>query len=1250
MQVFWPILIVLGSLVQSPNATISGTVLDPTGAHISGAQITVQNVNTGVALTNTANESGVYLFPSVPPGEYRLTAEAPGFGRYLMSQLKVDAGARMNVNVGLTVAAAAQSVEVTAAESPLLSVSASVGGVISGEKLVDLPLPDRDVLGLVLTQPGLLGDNFAGTRIGALNVTRQGVNVMDQFINSGVNSIVFNSTDAIDEVRVITSPNDAELGRGIGQVNLSERSGTNKFHGSTWETVRNSALNANDFFSNLRGDPRPGIVHNDYGVRVGGPIKQNRTFFHFDWEGQREVDKFPITATTYTSQARQGFFRFFPGVENQSANGAVPTVDLNGNPVPPPGQTLANLQSVNIFGRDPIYTGIDPTGTISRFLGLMPLPNDFRFGDGLNTAGFTWRQRGTADGDQFNVKVDHHLFNERHRISFSFTRESEEYLNGFMGQPFPSSPGGSQVQHSTFYALNVVSTFSPTKLNEFHAGAQRGHARFYAPWELPRGQNALPTISGVGYLPIFALATTPIANDNDPQGRISPLYVAGDTFHWNAGRHAIKFGGEVRFRSSNVFNAFFVAPRAFLGASFGAPIVGVTSAAISGLGPNEGNAQALLTDMGGSVAIAYQDFNASGGAHPTFFPMAQQRTWRQREFSLFIQDDFKLKPRLTLNLGVRYEYYGVPYDALGRTAGLVGGSSGLWGISGTSWADMYQPGLLNGNLTQVQLIGKNSQNPNTQLYADDWNNFAPVVGLSWGIPYFGKDKTVLRAGYSIGYELNALVLLDNVSGGEPGLSDLAFYASDSYLNLANTPLPLTPSVQPLQTVPVTDRSQNVWAFDNNLRTPYYQNWNLTIERELPGKFILDLRYVGTKGTKLVRTVNVNETNIIESGILDAFKATQAGGNAPLLDSLFRGFNLGLGTVNGRTVTGSQSARLFSETRGFFANNDVGGFANYVNTRVVNGQSGFFLDNAGLADNTITANPQFAFAGFTGNFANSTYHSFQIDANRRFAGGWTLQSNYTWSRTLGEEEGDSQDLLSSYRNGRNRHLDKRLLGFHRTHVLRNSAVWELPFGSGKPFLSSRRGIAEHLLEGWKLGAIYNVFSGDPIGLASTVNPFGLTGNTFNQLTFNTPVLVGPLPVNGHAERTANGVIYFNGLQQVPDPSVASLTMHQGLQGRSQLRAVADSTGRLIAVNPAPGAIGSMSPTTIYGPSSFRLDIDMMKRVRLREGVDFILRGDAINVLNRPVWGDPDTDINSPTFGRITTAGGNRAVVVTARVSF
>ena len=247
-------------------------------------------------------------------------------------------------------------------------------------------------------------------------------------------------------------------------------------------------------------------------------------------------------------------------------------------------------------------------------------------------------------------------------------------------------------------------------------------------------------------------------------------------------------------------------------------------------------------------------------------------------------------------------------------------------------------------------------------------------------------------GYSVSYERNALVLTDFVSGAEPGLNTVTTFTTDQYLNLGRLQLPLQPDGTPLGIVPLTDRTQTVYAFDTNLRTPYIQNWNLSIERDLPGSSTLGVRYVGSKGTKLIRSANINEVSIFDTALLNAFTTTQAGGNAPLFDRIFAGLNLGLGRINGTTVSASPSLRNNANTYLYFANNDVGSFASYLNTTSnFTGIRGDLLRNGALPENFIVANPQFRNANFVGNFSNSTYHSLQLEWNKRLSTGWTLES-------------------------------------------------------------------------------------------------------------------------------------------------------------------------------------------------------------------------------------------------------------------
>jgi len=212
------------------------------------------------------------------------------------------------------------------------------------------------------------------------------------------------------------------------------------------------------------------------------------------------------------------------------------------------------------------------------------------------------------------------------------------------------------------------------------------------------------------------------------------------------------------------------------------------------------------------------------------------------------------------------------------------------------------------------------------------------------------------------------------------------------------------------------------------------------------------------------------------------------------------------------------------------------------------------------------------------------------------------------------------------------------------VFRNSGIYELPFGPGHKFLSGSGPFVARLVGGWQIGGIFNLFSGEPIGLATQVT-------SFNQTIRNTPTLVGVLPKSsGQVRRVSDGVVYFADLKQVSDPAVTGLTSMQALSAASTLKAIADASGKIIAVNPTPGTVGSLSQTYLEGPDSFRFDANLIKRIPIRESKELLIRGDFINLLNSPQFDDPNTNINSPSFGRITTAGGERIIVLSMRLNF
>jgi hypothetical protein len=1239
------------------DATVSGTVTDPTGAHIVNASVTALNTATGIVTTTPTNQAGVYVFAALSPGQYRLTVEHGGFRKAVISDVTLDVGSQITVNIPLELGQTSESVDVKGAASVVNTSNASVGDVITGKKLLDLPLAGRSSYDLVVTQPGVvqgLGGggsfNINGNRGGTVNFTTDGINSQDNLL-PGSFQLYSNlvSVDRAEEFRVVTSNADAEYGRGAGQIQMITRSGTNAYHGSVWEEFRNTDLNANDFFNNLNGTPRNVLHQNQYGGRFGGPVRRNKTFFNGIYEGQKQRQVIAVTQTVYTQSARDGIFRFYPGVLNGNANAGAPTVDLQGNPVQPAAAT-GPLQSINLFGRDPNRLVADPSGNVAKQLALIPLPNNFRAGDGLNTAGFTWSRPFPTDNALYEGRVDH-LFNDKHRMSIVLTHQAYNSFNVAFPQNFPTVPGSPDPTETTQYSASFTSVFRPNLLNEIRIGVFRPRTIVLTPEDAKPA--LLPTTAGgVPYILSFANITSPFPSAlGGASNRITPVYQYGDTVTWVKGRHSFKGGVEVRFLSDAGFDAFGARPGANIGAG-AVPVQNINT--ITGIGGNSGLAQNTLLDLTGSLGFAFQTNNSPGGANAVFLPgQTRYRNWLQKEFSGFFKDDFKLTPSLTLNLGVRYEWYGVPTENQGKMLAPVGGTAAAFGISGTTFASEFQPGAAGGSLTRTQLIGDGTPNPNTKLYNNDYNNFAPAVGFAWSLPWFGKDKTVIRAGYGIGYERLPIYLTHNNSGLEPGLSETDTLLLPSALNAQNLVLPVRPAGAPLALIPAVgagSRTQNLYVFDQNLRTPYTQNYNFSIQRALSGTSSITVSYVGSKGSKLARSVNINETNIYENGILQAFQTIQAGGTSPLIEQIF-----GAG--------GSNTMRTSSATQGFFANNNVGGFANFINTTTTLGAGvvGGLLTKAGLPTNFVVVNPQFLNVFLTGNFANSTYNSLQAVYNKRFAQGLTLQSSYVFSKALGEDEGDSSTEQAAYRTLRNESLDKRRLSFDRTHVFKVNGIYELPFGRGKTFAHNANGFVDRVIGGWQIGAIFNKYSGQPLTFVAqnTINAFGAISTIpgVSGATGFTPNVVGPIP-GGEVQRVGNGVIYFNNLTQITDPAVSNLV--STLRPFSTLRAIA-SNGTPILVNPGPGQLGNLGQNSFSGPGTFRFDVNLIKRIPITERVILQLGATAQNLTNTEQFGNPNLNINDLNFGRITasapfsnagvgTSSPARIVVLQGRITF
>ena len=482
-----------------------------------------------------------------------------------------------------------------------------------------------------------------------------------------------------------------------------------------------------------------------------------------------------------------------------------------------------------------------------------------------------------------------------------------------------------------------------------------------------------------------------------------------------------------------------------------------------------------------------------------------------------------------------------------------------------------------------------------------------------------------------------IYLTHNNAGLEPGLSETDIFFGQT--NLSNLKLPVQPTGVPLSVVPTTgagSHTQTLFSFNNNLRTPYTQNFNFSIQRQLTGNTSLTLSYVGSKGSKLARSVDVNEVNVFENGLLNAFNIVQAGGTSPLIEQIFNPAKYPAVAAAG---TGSNYVRTNGSTFSFIANNSPGGLANYISsTTALTGLAGGLLANAGLPANFVVANPQYLTSYYVGNFGNSSYHSLVVQVDRQLSHGLTLQGSYVWSKLLGDEEGDGSTLQSSFRTLRNFSLDKHLLSYNHTGVMKINGIYELPFGRGKLIGRDANGFLDRVIGGWQMGGIYNYYSGSPwtITAQNTLNNYGLA-NANEQFT---PTALGALPSPG-VSKLGSGAVLLTGFTQ------------SNPVGLSTLRTISTG-GSPLLVNPGPGQLGTLPLTPLVGPGANTIDVNLIKRVRITERVTLQVGATAQNLTNTPVFNNPtlaNSNINSVNFGRITTNGATpRIIVLQGRVIF
>jgi len=763
---------------------------------------------------------------------------------------------------------------------------------------------------------------------------------------------------------------------------------------------------------------------------------------------------------------------------------------------------------------------------------------------------------------------------------------------------------------------------------------------------------------------------------------INPRYSIGDDLSWTVRRHAFKGGMEWRRTESNGFNDSNNTPVATFGAGSNGALLDSTPAngGFTGLSTNNATlAKNFLYDLTGQIATVNQAFGVLSAKDTVLRPspdVPNNRHWNyQNEMSAYFKDDWKFRPDLTINLGVHWEYYGQPYEHNGLAARLVGDQNSFLNVqcAGTPGVAGSATGCT--NLAQVQFVGRNSTHPEVgvNLKGDDYKSFAPSVGIAWNVPWFGKGKTVLRSGYGMAYEgaLRNFITVDSTINTVPGINLISNGAgltwnaptatgAGSLTTLSNLTLPIplptgTPTSSPF---PITATTRNIGITTYNYKNPYTQNWNLEIQREIAEKTTIEIRYVGTKGSRLLGNENINDLYLYKkdnaSTMFAAFDAARIGGESALLNQLFNGVAIAgaCGVVNGTSCTGAQSLRMGTSTRANLANGSYGPLLNAINSTLqyTGGptDAGSILRRNGFPDNFLTPNPQYSTINLNGNNQSSTYHSLNLQLTRRLSSGFTATTTYIWSKAFG---------VGSFVDPNNRADAKTLQAVDHKHQISTNGTYELPFGANHFLLAKSPGWVQTIVGKWQLGGIMNFNTGAPLSLTTSVNPFTNTNS-------GKPVINGSLPADfGKITKVANGVNYFSGYTVVTDPTFAqtspcgsSTTACNTLAAGYNLTAIKDPNGNIILTNPQPGTIGNLGQSVVRGPKALYLDMNIVKRFQITESKQFEFRIDAVNILNHANFAAPTTSIDSPNFGRITAlstelvGNGMRSFIINTRLNF
>lgn len=821
---------------QVSTGSITGRITDASGSVVLGATIELTSIERGTVSTTTSNDAGLYLFPTLQPGDYRFNVQREGFKQAQLAKVTVNVGAHLEENFKLEIGSVKESVTVASEANVVDTVSSTVSSVVTGAPIEDLPLNGRDTLQLALTQPGVLpsaingGNVAAGVPGGLFTIAGGRDNAITYLLNGGDNTsvtygvpVVDPNPDTVAEFRVIENNYSAEYGRSNGGViSVVTKSGTNQVHGTAFDYLRNTDFNANNFFNqSTPGEfqPRPILRRNQFGGTVGGPITlpklvngKDRFFFFFGYQGQRQ-DSVLVgpQVTTYTPAELAGNF-------SQAVNGGPPPGLVSFLQAHPYYQSNASLAAQGIINP----ASIDPVAQAYIKNGLIPTSP---------TGTLTPNGPAQDNRDEFTIKTDFNITSADHlAITLVRFHNPQAYpftvASGFTSVPNVPGYPGADTFDNYFGTIAYTKIISPSVVNEFHFTAQRDNNSL----NNPAAKLPIPSQLGINITPDDAIGPTQIIltasnlglgfNINGPADYADTTYVYADSVSWIHGKHSFKAGASAGWVQNNAYFAY----QSVGGFQFDGPY---------GIGSGTDLADFLL-----GIPDIYSQY-------PKAFSAI-----RSHQLAGYFQDEWKVATNFTLTLGVRYEYSSPKSDPQNRVYMIIPGDQSV----------KYP------NAPLGLVFPGDPGAPSTGVNFPDRNDWAPRVGFAWDP--FRKGKTSIRGGFGVFYDV--ILAQDNqFQNGTPPFHSAAYIAfspseipANGPATFLSDPFGTSGTINPFPSKPISSNLNFATAgflpfgassvfIDPHMRTPYTYQYNFSIQQQLADGLGFEIGYVGSSSHKLI---------------------------------------------------------------------------------------------------------------------------------------------------------------------------------------------------------------------------------------------------------------------------------------------------------------------------------------------------------------------------------------------------------------